>query len=88
MKPMKPQWLHGGGELLKVHRLDDEAVHAESVARDDIALLLRGGEYHLHGDRLGAQVALMRRRTSSPSTLGSLRSSRMGESRLTMLRSR
>lgn len=73
--PIQPQLPNGFGELLKVHGLDDIAVDPQPVAFRDVPLFARRSQDdHRQGVR---RSVLMRRSTSSPFTLGSLRSSRM-----------
>ena len=42
--PGEPNLLNGIRKLLKVHRLDDVALHAQSVALDEIALVTGCGD--------------------------------------------
>ncbi len=44
--PEHAQILNGFEERVEVHRLDDERIHAQLVAADQVAFLARGGEHH------------------------------------------
>src|SRR6185436_7403547 len=44
--PVKAEFRDGVVERLELHRLHDVAVHAEAIALEDIALLIRGCHHH------------------------------------------
>jgi len=75
-QPVEPELTRGLDKLVEIDGLADVAIGAQAVASNAVFLLVGRGEDH-HRQQIGARIGAQARRTSKPSILGNLRSSKI-----------